>query len=246
MYTKIYISFNTQNYFSVIYIYIYYFYFFHLDKVTCFRRRFTLKRSGFTCLPSDATIAIITIVIIIIVTVTIPFLQGHIPIQFVRAIRYLLMFAVLLIPEARQPNKPVIDQHPLNEEHKPAELEVRPVGPALAEPPIAGRNDVVDEEVCDPNACAADALEDGADDSGGVVRHEHGGHVVHQNGAGIEKVGENDLGVVLDHDGGVLDIFTIGRWNVCDQKEENKGAYAPPEPFKSNNKCRIELKMKSN
>jgi len=135
----------------------------------------------------------------------------------------------------------VIHEHAEKKEQETAELEVRPVAPELTEAVAGWLDNVVDEEVGDPDASATETLKDGTKNCRGVLSHEHTKQVVAKDNGGIEDTSSEDGTVVEEHVKGFESLLTTVLLRDVRSEAEKDGARdGTPETLKTDNEHGVE------
>jgi len=129
----------------------------------------------------------------------------------------------------------VIHEHDEKEEKETAELEVRPVAPHLTKLiSVLSENNVVDEQVGNPDASATETFKNGSKNSRSVLSNEHTKEVVAKDNRGVEETEAKDLAVVEEHVKSLKSLLTsIVLRDVRSEAEKNGARDGTPHTLKT-------------
>jgi len=136
----------------------------------------------------------------------------------------------------------VVDEHTEKKEEETAELEVRPITPELTKVGIRTDDNVVDEEVGNPDASATETLKDGTKNSRSVLSHKHTKEVIAKDDRGIEDTSAKDVAVVEEHVKSLKSLLTTDllRDEGGEAKKDGAGD-GTPEALKTDDKNGVKV-----
>jgi len=105
---------------------------------------------------------------------------------------------------------------------------------------IRTNNNVVDEEVGNPDASATETLKDGTKNSRSVLSHKHTEEVIAKDDRGVEDTSAKDATVVEEHVKSLKSLLTtVLLRDVRSEAEQNGARKSTPHALKTNNQNRV-------